>query len=243
MIILPSIDIKDGRCVRLYQGNYDQMTTYHEDPVQVACHYQDAGASWLHIVDLDGALQGHPRILDLIRHIRSATSMHLEVGGGMRTLDQIEQVLDLGVDRVVLGTVVITDPTMALQALQRWQEQIVIGIDARNGWVAISGWCETSQVQATALATQWCAAGAQRFVYTDIGRDCTLAGPNLGALAEMHQVVTPYALIASGGVGSFADLKALEALGVEGVILGKSIYTGDVDLAMTICHIEKKALR
>jgi phosphoribosylformimino-5-aminoimidazole carboxamide ribotide isomerase len=238
MIILPAIDIKDGHCVRLYQGDYAQVTTYDRDPVQVARRWQEAGARWLHVVDLDGAAQGRPVNAELIGRIRAATTLHIEVGGGMRSLEHIEQILNLGVDRVILGTIALTDRTLLQNALSRWHERIVVGIDARDGWVAISGWRETSRVMATTLAAELSAAGVQRFIYTDIARDSTLSGPNLNALAEMQCAVT-CPLIASGGVSSLADLRALAALGVEGAIVGKAIYTGDVDLATAICEIER----
>jgi len=238
MIILPAIDIKDGRCVRLYQGDYDQVTTYDSDPVQVAVRWQQAGASWLHVVDLDGAKEGVPANRELIKQIRATTTLHIEGGGGMRSLEYIEQILDLGVDRVILGTVVLTDRAILDKALARWGERIVVGLDARDGWVAIAGWRETSRVRATELAHELCAAGVRRFIYTDIGRDSTLTGPNLNALAEMQKAST-CKLIASGGVGSLADLHALAKLDVEGVIVGKAIYTGDVDLAAAIRELER----
>ncbi len=233
MIILPAIDIKDGHCVRLYQGDYDKVTTYGNDPVQVALRWQEAGASWLHIVDLDGAAQGKPVNDALIGRIRAATQMHIEVGGGMRSLEHIQQVLELGIDRVILGTIAITDQALLEKALERWGERIVVGIDARGGLVSIAGWRETSQVKATTLAAELTQAGVQRFGYTDIARDGVLKGPNLEALREMQQA-TSRPLIAAGGVGSLNDLHALAELGVEGAIVGKAIYTGDVDLATAI---------
>ncbi len=233
MIILPAIDIKDGHCVRLYQGDYDKVTTYGTDPVEVALRWQEAGAIWLHIVDLDGAAQGKPVNATLIGRIRAATQMHIEVGGGMRSLEHIQQVLDLGVDRVILGTIAITDRALLEKALERWKERIVVGIDARNGLVSIAGWRETSQVRATTLAAELERVGVQRFGYTDIARDGVLKGPNLEALREMQQA-TSRPLIAAGGVGTLDDLQALAVLGVEGAIVGKAIYTGDVDLATAI---------
>jgi phosphoribosylformimino-5-aminoimidazole carboxamide ribotide isomerase len=238
MIILPAIDIKDGQCVRLFQGDYAQVTTYDSDPVQVALRWQDAGSSWLHLVDLDGAKAGYPVNAELIKRIRAATTLHIEVGGGIRTLDHVEQMLDLGVDRVILGTVAITDRALLQEALARWQERIVVGLDARDGYVAITGWLETSQVKAVDLAAELSALGVQRFVYTDIARDGALTGPNLKALTEMQQAVTS-ALVASGGVSSLADLQALAQSGVEGTIVGKAIYTGAVDLATAIREIER----
>jgi phosphoribosylformimino-5-aminoimidazole carboxamide ribotide isomerase len=238
MILLPAIDIKDGRCVRLYQGDYAQVTTYDSDPVQVAQRWQEAGASWLHVVDLDGAAQGRPVNREFIKRIRAATALHIEVGGGMRTLAHIEQILDLGIERIILGTVALTDRALLQEALARWNERIVVGLDARNGWVAISGWRETSRVQATVLATELSAIGVARFIYTDIARDGALSGPNLPALQEMQRA-TSRPLIASGGVSSLADLRDLAALGVEGAIVGKAIYTGDVDLARAIRELER----
>jgi len=238
MIILPAIDIKDGCCVRLYQGDYAQVTTYNTDPVQVALRWQDAGASWLHIVDLDGAAQGLPANADLIRRICETTTLQIEVGGGMRSLAHIEQMLRLGVDRVILGTIAITDRALLQDALARWGEQIIVGLDARDGWIAISGWRETSKVKAVTLAAELCETGVQRFVYTDISRDGALTGPNQPALKEMQHAIS-CALIASGGVSTLADLQVLASLGVEGAIVGKAIYTGDVDLAVAIREIER----
>lgn len=238
MIILPAIDIKDGQCVRLYQGDYAQVTTYDTDPVRVAQRWEEAGASWLHVVDLDGAAQGYPVNGDLVGHIRATTSLHIEVGGGMRTLEAIEQVLKLGVDRVILGTAALTNRELLLEALRRWRERIVVGIDAREGRVAIAGWRETSQVQATDLARELERVGVQRFIYTDIARDSVLGGPNLEALHTMQQA-TSCALIASGGVSSLADLQALSKAGVEGAIVGKALYTGHVDLKEAIMVVER----
>lgn len=239
MIILPAIDIKDGHCVRLYQGDYSQLTQYGDDPVAVAVRWQDAGASWLHIVDLDGAMQGAPVNIELIGRMRAATHLHIEVGGGMRSLEHIERVLDLGVDRIILGTVAITNPTLLHEALARWGEKIVVGIDARDGWVAIAGWLETSRVQAADLAIQLSAIGVRRFVYTDISRDGAMNGPNFESLAEMC-LATTSSIVASGGVRSIADLQALDSLGIEGTIVGKALYTGDMDLAAAIQKVEKK---
>ncbi len=189
-----------------------QVTTYDTDPVQVALRWQEAGASWLHVVDLDGAKQGMPVNIDVIRRIRAATNLHIEVGGGMRSLAHIEQILAQGVERVILGTIALTDRALLQKALERWREQIVVGIDARDGRVAIAGWYETSGVEATALARNLEELGVQRFVYTDIARDGTLSGPNLEALANMQRA-TSRALIASGGVHTLADLHASGEVG------------------------------
>src|SRR5712691_10866018 len=190
MIILPAIDIKDGRCVRLYQGDYATITTYDADPVQVAQRWQMAGASWLHVVDLDGAARGQPVNIELIGRIRESTTLHIEVGGGMRELEHIERVLTLGIERVILGTVALANRQLLEQAVRRWGERIAVGLDARNGWIATAGWRETSKVQATDLARELCEVGVSRFIYTDIARDGALSGPNVGALKEMQRAIT-----------------------------------------------------
>jgi len=237
MIILPAIDIKDGQCVRLYQGDYARVTTYDADPVRVAQRWQAAGASWLHVVDLDGAASGQPVNLELIRRMRETTSLHMQVGGGMRSLAHVEQVIALGIDRVILGTMALTE--LLVEALKRWGERIAVGLDARDGWVATSAWRETSRTRATVLAKELCMIGVRRFVYTDIARDGALSGPNLAALVEMQQTLaSTCSLIASGGVSSLADLRSLAALNIEGAIVGRAIYTGDVDLGTAIRELE-----
>ncbi len=237
MIILPAIDIKDGRCVRLYQGDYRQVTTYDDDPVRVALRWQEAGAQWLHMVDLDGAAAGRPVNGELIRRIRAETTFHIEVGGGLRTLEDIDMVLNLGVERVILGTIAIQNPALLSAALSRWEERIVLGLDARAGNVAISAWRDTSQIDAVALAQELDKLGVQRLIYTDISRDGSLQGPNIATLQAIQRAVS-CAVIASGGVSSLADLRALATVGVEGAIVGKAIYTGDVDLATAIRECE-----
>ncbi len=243
MLILPAIDIKNGQCVRLFQGDFAQSTTYDADPVRVARRWQAAGASWLHIVDLDGALEGRPINVKLIEHIRDATTLHIELGGGMRALPHIKQMLALGIDRVVLGTAALSNRELLRDALARWGERISVGLDARNGHVAVSGWQETSSVLATALAAELSAEGVRRFIYTDIARDGALQGPNLPALREMQSALaaTTYvpSLIASGGVYALGDLRALAALGIEGAIIGRALYTGDIILAQAIQEIER----
>jgi phosphoribosylformimino-5-aminoimidazole carboxamide ribotide isomerase len=170
--------------------------------------------------------------------MRASTSSHIELGGGMRTLDHIGQALDVGIDRVILGTVALTDRALLDEALARWGKRIAVGLDARNGLVAISGWRETSQLYAISLATELCSRGVQRFIYTDIARDGALKGPNLDALNEMQQAIS-CSLIASGGVSSIDDLRSIASLGIEGAIVGKALYTGNVDLAAAIHELER----
>ncbi len=241
MIILPAIDLQDGRCVRLYQGDYRQATVYSDDPVTIARRWEELGARWLHLVDLDGAARGTPVNLATIERIRAATRLSIELGGGLRDLATIEQVLHLGIERVILGTAAVSHRALLAEALQRWGERIVVGLDARDGLVAIAGWLETARIEAQDLAARLCELGVTRFIYTDIARDGALQGPNLEALTAMLRVVSaahpPRALIASGGVRSLADLEALRRLGVEGVIVGKALYTGDLDLAAALQHL------
>ena len=238
MIILPAIDIKDGQCVRLYQGDYDQVTTYDVDPVKIAQRWLRSGASWLHIVDLDGAAAGHPVNVESIKSIRAATTLQIELGGGMRRLTDIEHMLELGIDRVILGTVALTDRALLMEALARWGERIVVGLDARSGSIAISGWRETSLVRVTSLASELYADGVQRFIYTDIARDGALKGPNIEELKEIQRMIS-CSLIASGGVSSMDDLVSLARLGIEGAIVGKALYTGDIDLTAAIQEFER----
>jgi phosphoribosylformimino-5-aminoimidazole carboxamide ribotide isomerase len=262
MIILPAIDIKDGQCVRLYQGDFAQVTTYAVDPVQAARRWQEAGASWLHVVDLDGAASGRLINIELLHRMREAVSLHIEVGGGLRSLAHIEQMIDLGIERVILGTAALTERALLEEALKRWGERVAVGLDARAGWVATAGWRETSRTKATALVAELSMLGVRRFIYTDIARDGALSGPNLEALAEMQQTIARLAgsssqgrlappeeiltggraassLIASGGVSSLADLRALAELGIDGTIVGKALYTGHVDLAAALRELER----
>ncbi len=243
MIILPAIDIKDGQCVRLYQGDYAKATVYDTDPSQVAARWHKTGAKWLHVVDLDGAAQGYPVSLDLIKKVRTATQAHIEVGGGLRTMEHIEQIFDAGVDRVILGTVAITNRSLLEEALARYGDRIAVGLDARDGRIAIAGWRETSGVTAMDLASELSALGVRRFIYTDIARDGALTGPNIEAIARMQEAIirstNTYSLIASGGVSSLSDLHVLAAMGVEGAIVGKALYTGDIDLHRAIHELER----
>ncbi|HEY0755586.1 MAG TPA: 1-(5-phosphoribosyl)-5-[(5-phosphoribosylamino)methylideneamino]imidazole-4-carboxamide isomerase [Ktedonobacteraceae bacterium] len=240
MKLFPAIDIKDGQCVRLYQGDYSQMTVYASDPIEVAQRWQAAGTNWLHVVDLDGARDGHPVNTALIARICQETTLKVEVGGGLRSLEDIENTLAAGAERVILGTAVLTDRALLDQALLRWDERIIVGLDARAGLVAISGWRETSNVTATELARQLSIAGVRRFIYTDIARDAAMQGPNLAALRSMLAALhgSNTSLIASGGVSSLEDLKQLAQLEVEGAIIGKALYIGAIDLAEAIRVIE-----
>ncbi|NCJ05313.1 1-(5-phosphoribosyl)-5-[(5-phosphoribosylamino)methylideneamino]imidazole-4-carboxamide isomerase [Synechococcales cyanobacterium C] len=232
MDVIPAIDLLGGCCVRLYQGDYNQSEVFAEDPVVMAQTWADEGASWLHLVDLDGAKTGQPVNLESIERIVKAVEISIQVGGGLRDRQRVQQLLDLGVQRVILGTVAIEQPSLVAELCQDFPGQVVVGIDARGGKVATRGWLETSEINAIDLAQQMETAGAAAIIYTDIQRDGTLQGPNLEALKEMAEVIS-LPVIASGGVSSVADLLNLSGLashGVTGVIIGRALYTGDIML-------------
>ena len=236
MEILPAIDLLGGKCVRLYQGDYDQSQVYHEDPVAVAKQWQTQGASRLHLVDLDGAKAGDPINLAAIAAIVHALDIPVQVGGGLRNRERVKQLLDLGVGRVILGTIAVEEPDLVGSLCAEFPGQIVVGIDARNGKVATRGWLETSSVEAGELAQRMEQSGAAAIIYTDIHRDGTMTGPNIDALRELAlQLTIP--VIASGGVSKLRDLLSLlslESHGVNGVIIGKALYTGDIQLEEAI---------
>ncbi len=232
MEVIPAIDLLGGCCVRLYQGDYDKSQIFNENPVEVAKQWEEQGATRLHVVDLDGAKAGKIVNLEAIAAIVEAISIPVEVGGGLRSLDTVQQLLNLGVRWAILGTVAVEQPELVQQLCQQFPEQIIIGIDARNGKVATRGWLETSEVLATQLATQMQELGAAAVIYTDIHRDGTLSGPNLDALREMAEAID-IPVIASGGMSSVTDLLSLLALepqGVKGAIIGRALYTGDISL-------------
>jgi phosphoribosylformimino-5-aminoimidazole carboxamide ribotide isomerase len=232
MDVIPAIDLLGGQCVRLYQGDYEQAQTFDDDPVAVARRWEAEGAAWLHVVDLDGAKAGHPVNLEAIAAIVRAIQIPVQVGGGLRDRDSVAKLLNLGVRRIILGTVAVEQPDLVRQLCQEFPNQIVVGIDARNGKVATRGWLETSEVLATDLAQHMATLGTAAIIYTDIHRDGTMQGPNLDALRELA-TATEIPVIASGGVSSVTDLMnllALEALGVDGAIVGRAIYTGEVSL-------------
>ncbi|BAY12365.1 1-(5-phosphoribosyl)-5-[(5-phosphoribosylamino)methylideneamino]imidazole-4-carboxamide isomerase [Calothrix sp. NIES-2098] len=232
MDVIPAIDLLEGRCVRLYQGDYDRSQVFSENPADVAKQWVEQGATRLHVVDLDGAKAGKVVNLRAIEAIAQAVSVPIQVGGGMRDRASVQQVLNIGIQRAILGTIAVEQPQLVQQLCQEFPGQIVIGIDARNGLVATRGWLETSEVLATQLAVQMQELGAAAIIYTDIHRDGTLSGPNLDALRELAATIS-IPVIASGGVSSVTDLLSLLALepqGVTSVIVGRALYTGDIDL-------------
>lgn len=238
MEVIPAIDLLAGRCVRLYQGDYQQSQVFNENPLEVALQWESQGATRLHLVDLDGAKEGTTINLEIIETIVETLTIPVQVGGGLRDRISVERLFNLGVERAIVGTVAVENPALVTELCEAFPYKIAVGIDARNGKVATKGWLETSTVEATDLAQQ-ISDKAAAIIYTDISRDGTLIGPNLEALRELAKV-TDIPVIASGGISSLTDLLSLlslESLGVNGVIVGKALYTGKVDLTEAIAAI------
>jgi phosphoribosylformimino-5-aminoimidazole carboxamide ribotide isomerase len=231
-IIYPAIDIRDGKCVRLVQGDYNQETVYNTNPLEVALEWEALGGEWIHLVDLDGAKAGHPVNDQLIGKIASSVKVPVQVGGGLRTEQDVDRLLSLGVSRVILGTAAIEDREFVYKLLAKHGEKVAIGIDARDGFVATRGWLETSQVKAEDLAVQLAEHGAKTFIFTDISRDGMMGGPNVEAITQLAKV-SGQTVIASGGVSKMEDLTRLAQQagnGVGGAIVGKALYTGSIKL-------------
>lgn len=236
MIVIPAVDLADGKCVRLRQGDMTQRTVYGDDPAAMARHWEEQGAEVLHVVDLDGALSGQSANLPAIEAIVGAVRIPVELGGGLRTRADVQRVLDLGVRWAIMGTSALRNPQAVQEAVAAYGERVIVGLDARDGRVAVSGWTETSDVSVLDLARQMETMGVQRLICTDIATDGMLAGPNLASLRAIAEAVD-IEIIASGGVSSLQDiiaLKTLEPLGVIGVITGKAIYEGTLDLRKAI---------
>ena len=242
MILFPAIDIRNGRCVRLTEGKFECETVFAEDPAEMAVRWADAGAEYLHVVDLDGALAGQSGNTEVIKRILAKVKMPVQVGGGIRTLANIENMLALGVTRVILGSVAVRDPELVREACQKFPGQVVVGIDAKNGEVAVEGWGIGGGIGAIELAKKMAAVGVEHIIFTDISRDGMLSGVNVEATAELAKT-SGIKVIASGGVSSLADIKALQAHaadGIEGCIIGKAIYTGALDLKEALAVLKEE---
>ncbi len=248
--VIPSIDLKDGRCVRLYQGDYRKETVFSDDPVAMGEKWESLGASRLHVIDLDGAAAGQLRHLDLIKKIASNLSIPVQVGGGVRTMEAIKALLEAGVQRVILGTAAVEEPDLLKDACRVYGNSIVVSIDARasqtdpgrglpvSGHVAVHGWQKDTSKLALDLAKEMMAMGVKRFIYTDIIRDGTLTQPNFAAVAELVSQ-TKQPIIASGGITKLKDLEKLDDIGAEGAIIGRALYTGDIDLEKAVAAFRK----
>ncbi|MAS86959.1 MAG: 1-(5-phosphoribosyl)-5-[(5-phosphoribosylamino)methylideneamino]imidazole-4-carboxamide isomerase [Micavibrio sp.] len=233
MIIFPAIDMKDGQCVRLYKGDMDQATIFNDDPAAQAASFEKDGFSWIHLVDLNGAFAGKPVNADAVNAIIKAVSVPLQLGGGIRDMQTIEYWLDAGISRVILGTVATTNPQLVKDACKAYPGQVVVGIDAKEGMVAVEGWADVSTLKVTELAKQFEDAGVTAIIYTDIGRDGTLTGPDIEGTRQLARAVN-IDIIASGGVSSIEDIEAISGLqedGVIGVVVGRAIYDKKVTAA------------
>lgn len=230
MIIFPAIDIRNGKCVRLYQGREDQETVYFENPVEVAKMWLDKGAEYLHIVDLNGAFSGNPDNRAIIKEIVSTVNIPVQVGGGVRNLEAAQNLMDLGVERFIVGTVAVKQPEILDQMIEKYGEKVVVSLDCWGGKVCVDGWVKESAVDAVDFAKKLKSKGIKTIVYTDISKDGTLEGPNLEELKRISEE-TGLDVIASGGIGSVEDVKAVEAMGLYGTIIGKALYEGRIDLA------------
>ncbi len=233
MEVIPAIDIRGGKCVRLFQGDYSKETVFSEDPVAVARRWQSCGAPRIHVVDLDGAADGRPVNTEIIQAIVHAVTVPVQMGGGLRTMDAIDRMLSLGVARIVLGTAAAEDPRLVERACARHGEAIVAGIDAKAGLVATHGWKTVRRLTAHELVQTMHRLGVRRVVYTDIARDGAMSGPNFQAVQDLMGK-SPVKVIASGGVSSLEHLRRLAELKVEGAIVGRALYTGDVDLTEAV---------
>ena len=240
MIILPAIDLKEGRCVRLEQGLMDKDTVYNDNPADQARTWQEQGGEYLHIVDLDGAFAGVPKNKSAIKAIVEAIDIPSELGGGIRDLETIEAYLDLGIERVILGTVAKEHPELIKEACQKFPGRIVVGIDAKDGMVAVRGWADVTEKKAIEMAKEMEDFGVEAIIYTDIARDGMMQGPNIEATKALAEAIN-IPVIASGGLASLIDIRrllAIEFSGVTGVIAGKAIYSGAIDLREAVALIK-----
>jgi phosphoribosylformimino-5-aminoimidazole carboxamide ribotide isomerase len=229
MILYPAIDIRGGRCVRLVEGDFHRETTYDSDPSLTARRWAEAGAEWLHVVDLDGAVAGTPVNAEAVAQIRASVDVPIQLGGGLRQVGDLENVFGAGVDRAILGTGALKDPELVTSAVARWGDRIAVALDARDGLLATDGWLGQSDARAVDVAQRLAENRVRHFIYTDIRRDGTLSGPNVPGLSELIENVDGD-IIASGGIATLDDIKAVAAAGAAGAIVGRALYDGRIDL-------------
>lgn len=233
MKIFPAIDLYDGKAVRLYKGNFDRMTVYSYNAAQIALQFRSAGARCMHLVDLQGAKQGSPANADVIRDVRMAFGGFVELGGGIRNMRTVDYYLSLGIDRVIIGTAAVTDPDFLRQAIEKYGKRIAVGVDILDGFVAIKGWTETTQLEAGDFLARMQELGVQTVICTDISRDGAMQGTNRGLYQRLSRDFS-LEIVASGGVSTMADVVALREMGLSGAIIGKAYYTGDIDLRQAV---------
>lgn len=236
MDVIPAIDIRGGRCVRLAQGDYARETVFSEDPLAMARRWASLGARRIHVVDLDGARDGQQANAAIVRAIADAVPVPVQTGGGIRTMETIQATLDAGIDRIVIGTAAVKDPELLREAVAFADDRLIVSVDARDGRVALEGWTESTDLDAVAFIERLRDAGVRRIVYTDISRDGVTDGPNFAMYERVTRVVG-IPVIAAGGVGSVADVRRLSECGVEAAIIGRALYTGDIDLAEALAAV------
>lgn len=233
MIIFPAIDLYDKKAVRLYKGDYKNMTVYSSSPVSVARDFEKCGATHIHMVDLEGAKDGTTPNLSVVAEVASCTSLFVEIGGGIRSMETVEKYFSAGVDRVILGTAAVNDEEFLLSAVRKYGEKIAVGADVRDGKIAVKGWLETADVTLDEFLSRMQSIGVGNVICTDISRDGAMRGTNLELYRELSEKYS-LGITASGGVSSIGDVKALRSMGLYGAIIGKAYYTGDIDLAEAI---------
>ena len=235
MEIIPAVDIRGGRCVRLYQGDYSQETAFNEDPVTAALTWYSQGAQWLHVVDLDGAVAGEPRNMEVVEEIIKETGLSIELGGGIRKEEVAERLLRQGVSRLILGTAAIENRELVKKLCRQFGEAIAVSLDVRDGKIAIRGWQKNTLVDFLQLSREMVEAGVRRFIYTDIKRDGTLTEPDFDLIKRLlGEINVP--VIVAGGISRLEHLRRLKNLGVEGAIIGKALYTGDINLGKAVIN-------
>jgi phosphoribosylformimino-5-aminoimidazole carboxamide ribotide isomerase len=237
VILYPAIDIRGGRCVRLIEGDFDRETVYDADPTHAARRWAEAGAAWLHVVDLDGARTGKPVNTQSIAAIRAAVDVPMQVGGGLRSIGDLEAAFALGINRVNLGSVALSNPELVREAVSRWGDAIALALDARDGKLAADGWLAQTDSDAIEVAKRFAEIGVRHFIATDISRDGTMTGPNLESLRVLIEAVDAN-VIASGGIASLNDIRAIAAAGAGGAIVGRALYDGRIDLREAIAAAE-----
>ena len=234
MRIYPAIDIIDGQCVRLVQGDYKQVSVYNENPAEVAKTWEDMGAEFLHLVDLDGARKGAAYNDETVKKILETVSVPVQIGGGIRSMSDIKAKLDMGITRVILGTVAVTNPDLIKEAVAKYGKAVAVGVDASNGKVAIAGWTSVSDLESTELIRQLGEIGVDTVIYTDVAKDGMMIGPNITMYREVAGSGVSVNIIAAGGVTTIEDVKALAKTGISGAIIGKALYLNSIDIGEAI---------
>lgn len=234
--IIPAVDIRDGKCVSLYQGDYQKETVFSDDPLDVALKWQSMGATRLHIVDLDGAARGEIVNLEIVRQLGSAMMIPTQIGGGIRSIETMEMLFKLGMDRVIVSSMAVEEPQLLEKACRRFGDSVVVSLDAKDGFIAIHGWQQETVLDTVEYARTLVPLGVKRFIFTDIARGSTLTEPNFTAIFNLiNEVGLP--VIAAGGISSLSHLKILRQLGAEGAILGKALYSGDINLKRALAAV------